>query len=203
MSGIHVWQDPGGPPVVAAFSSPFFASTWMLVPQTMTWFDAANDTNVAVDRLELSVLTPDASWTVIGNGNATVDGSRFRFAIDRPMPVYAVSFAASPAYVTVDGGQSAAGLQLSAGAFATSSGAAANRLAIAGRAVDWLGQNIGVFPWSEPLTISLGSGILAATATLAVAAQPTAVAIDPEGFYILRLRAARDWARPPISNVVP
>jgi hypothetical protein len=203
VSGIHVWQDPGGPPVVAAFSSPFFASTWMLVPQTMTWFDAANDTNVAVDRLELSVLTPDASWTVIGNGNATVDGSRFRFAIDRPVPVYAVRFAASPAYVTVDGGQAAA---------------SAERRCV--RHVEQGGSEPPGYRWpgrglarSEHRRVSLvrtahdlaGIRILAATATLAVAAQPTAVAIDPEALHPAPARRSRlgptaDLKRGPLSH---
>lgn len=153
-SGIHVWKERSGPAVVGTFSSPFFASTWMLAPQSMPWVDAAHAGNVAADRVELEVVTPDTTWSVIGPGEAVTDGNRSRFSIDRAMPLYTVAFAASPEYVRVDGGTSSSGTELSAAVFSDNRAAASKRLATIERSLDWLETKIGAFPWSEPLTLA-------------------------------------------------
>lgn len=153
LAGIRVWQEPGGPPVIGPFSSPYFASTWVMVPQTMFWFDSSHDGNVAVDRVALTVVTPDPSWTVIGPGDASRDGLRWTFEIDRTMPLYTLSFAASPAYERVELG-AAANVSVSAAVLPRSLGAAELRLATVGRALEWMVEHVGAFPWREPLTVA-------------------------------------------------
>jgi hypothetical protein len=150
-AGMRVWGAEDGEHAIAPYSSPYFAATWALVPQTAHWIDPAHAGNVTVDRAELIVRAPEG-WTVIGPGAPTtpVDGA-FRFAVDRPMPLYALSFAASPAYVGIALPATERGIALAAASFPAQRDDMEARLRFAGRAADYMDRTIGAFPWGMPL----------------------------------------------------
>lgn len=53
------------------------------------------------------------------------------------------------------------------------------------------------------VTVPLPAGSDTAIATLPVPNEPTAIAIDPEGLYIIRLDVAPGWAGPTVGNTLP
>ncbi len=151
LAGMRIWGQTSSDFVIGPFSSPYFASTWILAPQTMNWFSAVHDGNVIAERFALSVLVPDAGWTVIGPGVATVDGDLWAFELDQPAPLYTLSFAASPKYDLVQVESAEAGVEFIAGVTPASKPDLLLNLDAAAAAVDWMSNNVGPFPWEIPL----------------------------------------------------
>ena len=152
LAGVKVWEGPDGD-AVGPYSTPFFGATWMLSPNTATWLDATHDGNVAVERAELAISAPEG-WTVIGPGAAERDGETFRFVVDRAMPLYTLSFAASPSYETVRLPPTASGVTLSGGVFPARRTNALRHLEVARTTVDWMSERIGPFAWGDELAFA-------------------------------------------------
>jgi aminopeptidase N len=67
------------------------------------------------------------------------------------MPLYTISFAASPGYEAFDLPPTATGVELGGAVTPVRRRDAERHIAAAGRAVDWMSANIGPFPWDERL----------------------------------------------------
>jgi hypothetical protein len=92
--GLRSW--PGDPEVFGPCTCPYFTSYWLLSPQATYDLDPLLDTNVAVEHFALDVIAPTSDWTVsFANGPPEQDGNHYRFALDKPAPLYALNFAAS------------------------------------------------------------------------------------------------------------
>ena len=154
LAGMRVWGPTTGDFAIGPFSSPYFASTWLLVPQTQGWFSKDHDGNGIADRYELRIIVPGHEWVVVGPGTAQVDGDIWRFLVDQAAPVYTLSFAASPAYELVDAGTTVAGVDLLAGVTAASKPNLLQNLQAAAAAVDWMSAEIGPYPWGETLSFA-------------------------------------------------
>ena len=153
LAGMRVWGQDGGL-VIGPYSTPFFASTWLLAPQTMTWFDRRHDGNVVAERVDLAVIVPDDGWTVVGPGEGHVEGTTWRFALDRTVPLYAVSFAASPAYETLSHGPTRSGVTLTAGVTPASRAGMVRSLEVAAATIDWMADRVGPFAWGPRLAFA-------------------------------------------------
>lgn len=154
LAGVRIWGPTGGDFAVGPFSSPYFASTWLLVPQTQGWFSKDHDGNVIAERFELRVIVPEHGWVVVGPGAAQVEGDTWRFLIDGAVPLYTLSFAASPAYELVEAGTTAAGVELLAGVTAASKSNLLENLQAAAAAMDWMSDHIGPYPWGDTLSFA-------------------------------------------------
>jgi peptidase M1-like protein len=142
--------------VIGPFNEPYYASDWMLVPQSLHMTDAEYDDNPAVVDMTLSIVTPDDSWTVVGQGGPAKpdDSNTWTFNLDKPQPIYAVSFAASPNYETFEITQSKSGVKVVGAVLPGKRDDAEIAFAPAAVTIDWMEENIGPYEWGEYLTFA-------------------------------------------------
>lgn len=154
LAGMRVWGPDSGDFVVGPYTSPFFASTWLLAPQTMTWFNASHDGNVVAQSVLLRVVVPGPEWMVIGPSDAKVEGNTWTFEVDQAMPLYTLSFAASPSYELLEAGSTGSGVTLTAGVTPASKQKLKDNLEVAAVAVDWMTAHVGDYPWGSRLAFA-------------------------------------------------
>ncbi len=112
--GLRIWQDSETEEIVIGpFTEPYFTPYWLVVPQSPFKTDKDNDESVAVEKVKLSVIAPDESWQVIGPGVTGIrEENHWTFSMNTPMPLYALSFAASPDYLLVSAGKTSSGIEV-------------------------------------------------------------------------------------------
>lgn len=151
LAGMRTWGNLSEL-VVAPLSSPFFANTWMFVPQAMPWIDATHDSNVVVDQINLTVITPEPSWHVVGPGvPAKSSDTHWTFTINQVMPLYALSFAASRDWVSFNAGSSSDGVTVDASVMPGKQSQAVANLATGPLALDWMATHFGPYSWGGAL----------------------------------------------------
>jgi hypothetical protein len=152
--GLHAWQA-GGSTVVGPSTEPYFAPLWILVPQSLHSVDDVHDDSPAVNSVEITVLTPDESWVVVGPGGPGVhEGLSWSFSLDVPQPIYAVSFAASPDYQIFSVGTSASGVEVIGAVTASKRTDAEACFPAAITAIDWMEATVGPWDWGGVLTLA-------------------------------------------------
>lgn len=149
LAGLRVWEDTRGS-VVGPYSTPFLAATWILSPNTMSWIDPAHAGNPAFDSVRLSVTAPEG-FHVVGPGAATTIGETWNFEVNHPMPVYTLSFAASPDYVALPPVTTTSGVRLAGAVFPDRRAVATGHLRAAGQALDWMSARIGPFAFGTEM----------------------------------------------------
>ena len=154
LAGMRIWGPTSGDFAIGPFSSPFFASTWLLVPQTQSWFSKEHDGNVIVERFDLRVIVPDDGWVVIGPGAAQIEDNAWQFLIEQDVPLYTLSFAASPSYELVPATTTDDGVELLAGVTATSKEHLLMNLEAGAAAINWMSDQMGPYSWGDTLAFA-------------------------------------------------
>ncbi len=124
-----------------------------MVPQSMFKMDSKNDTNVPVDGVKLTIIAPDNSWKVFGPGvTGEQKENTYTFKLDTPMPLYAISFAASPNYEFFKSGESKSGVEIFGTRLLGSSQPLQEGFASAAFAIDWMEANIGPYRFGKKIS---------------------------------------------------
>lgn len=146
--------------VVGPFTEPYHSPRWILSPQSLHDVDPVHDDSPAVEAVELTVVAPGEGWTVVGpGGHAAVDGLEHSFGMDEPMPLYALSFAASPDYETFEVGEAASGVRVWAAVTPSALGAAEDYFPAAIAAIDAMERDIGPYAWGDTLFLAEVPGL--------------------------------------------
>ncbi|HMR05991.1 MAG TPA: M1 family aminopeptidase [Polyangiaceae bacterium] len=77
-----------------------------------------------------------------------------------------------------------------------------HRTAGAGQGLSDVGVTLVGTP-SVLATASLPKGVNSATVSVSMSGAPSAIVVDPDGFYVLRLKTAAGWSGPSVANSVP
>jgi aminopeptidase N len=150
----------GSEVVVGPFTEPYNSNRWMLSTQSQHAVDAVHDDSPSVQAVDLTVTVPDATWTVVGPGGpAVVDGLDQSFSFDKPMPLYALSFAASPTYETFQVGTSESGVEVWAAVPPGLESAAEDYFPAAVTAIDDMERDIGPWEWGDTLFLATVPGL--------------------------------------------
>jgi len=152
--GLRRWEGSTGI-VIGPSTEPYFASLWILVPQSMYSVDDVHDDSPAVQSVGISVVAPDDSWIVVGPGGpGTQVGLTWSFSLDVPQPIYAVSFAASPDYEVFPVGTTASGVQVLGAVTAATRSDAEACFPAAITTIDWMEATVGPWDWGGYLTLA-------------------------------------------------
>lgn len=99
MFGLTMWEDNQDRFMVGPNVEPHHAARWWFVPQAIFEVDPENDDSKVVTGLTMEITAPDETWVVTGPGGlGRKTGTTWKFSLSTPIPLYAVSFAASPFY---------------------------------------------------------------------------------------------------------
>ncbi len=153
--GLRRWAASDGSLVVVGPSQePYFAPYWILVPQSTFQADAVHDDSPAVEALDLTIVAPDATWTVIGPGGPGVrDGLAWSFSLHQVQPIYDISFAASPDYEVFDVGTTTTGVKVTGAVSAARRGDAGSCFEAAITTIEWMEANVGPWEWGDDLAL--------------------------------------------------
>ncbi|MCU0664519.1 MAG: hypothetical protein MUC50_19605 [Myxococcota bacterium] len=153
--GLRRYEASSGELMVGPFNEPYYAPFWIFVPQSMHRVNAVDDDSPFVESVELTVHVPTAEWTVVGPGGlGEQKDTSFHFRSDRPMPIYAFSFAASPDYEVFSVGKTESGVEVYGAMFPGSRAGADFVLPAALTTIDWMEENIGPFDFGKSMVFA-------------------------------------------------
>lgn len=154
--GLRRWRSSDGTFfVVGPSQEPYFAPYWLLVPQSTHNVDPDHDHSPAVQSVDLTVVAPDESWTVMGpSGPGVQDGVNWSFSLDTVQPIYDISFAASPFYEVFDVGTTTSGVQVIGAVTPARRTAAEACFPAAIQTIEWMEANVGPWEWGDYLTLA-------------------------------------------------
>jgi aminopeptidase N len=145
-------RDGNSLSVVGAMTEPYFSPLWLLCPQSLHKVDAVYDDSPALDAVTLTVVAPEEGWQVFGPGGAArVQGLRHTLRATTPMPLYALSFAASDGYTVLDLGESKSGRKVKAAVSSHNKSAAAIAFEPAVATIDFMEERVGPYSFEGNL----------------------------------------------------
>ncbi len=160
--GLHRWDGTGGEVVVGAFNEPYYAPYWLLVPESFFNVDKVHDDSPAVSGVDLTIVAPDDTWTVVGPGGPAQHTDQapttWSFSLHQAFPLYAFSFAASPDYEIFSAGKTQSGVEVLGAVPASLRATAETVFPSAVQAIDWMEQNLGLYDFGEYLTLAAVPG---------------------------------------------
>ena len=154
--GLRIWQDfETGAMVIGPFTEPYFTPYWLIVPQSPFKTDKDNDANVPVEKVTLRVIVPDEQWQVMGPGVIGIrEGTTWTFSTETPMPLYALSFAASPDYTFFTAGKTSSGIEIIGAGFSTELENLKEIYPVGVTTVEWMEEHIGPYEFGNKVGLA-------------------------------------------------
>lgn len=151
--GLKEWMDiNSGKLVIGPFTEPYFAPLWIFVPQSLFSVKKEYSWNVPVDKVALTLTAPDDKWVAVGPGVSEQKGNVWTFVTEAKMPLYALSFAASPDYEYFSIGKSKSGVEVFGAGFAGQTETLREMYGAGIPTIDWMEENIGPYEFGKRLS---------------------------------------------------
>lgn len=156
-AGLRLWKDvtPSGRIAIGPDSEPNGSSLWLYSPQSRHAVDVAHSGIPAISHVDLEVVAPSYAWQVVGpSGLGTHEGTVWHFTQDQPVPIYALSFAASPDWKAVPLPPAQSGLAITA-LRPVGDDYSWDQLGGAPKTIDQLEARFGPYPFAGNLTLAV------------------------------------------------
>lgn len=152
--GMRTWTDKAtGVYAIGPATEPNGSSLWLFSPQARPSVDKANDEVPGIERVDLELQLPDATWRATGpSGSGVQDGTTWRFSQKTPMPLYALAFLAMPVAQVVASGTTAAGMPVTAVIPGTQP-LSSDKTWVSVSVIDWMSAAMGPYAYEGNLTL--------------------------------------------------